>query len=984
MTTQRILRKKHTVHLTFLITVALTLLVSAHQSHGQIRAGSAYLKMLPGAREVGFGSGVSGVLDFAHSYQANPGAAGFMREWTWAATYTNWISDVYNTSFFYGRQFRTPWSRNTGAALSLNYLGIPEFNSGGETVVSAAGSNLVASASLGQRLDFISPNISLGTGVKFFNSEMGEFNASTWILDFGMMARSRRFHIQSASRGIWDYAILSAGVSVTNLGEGLSFVSERSPLPRTLRSGAALQLGSHRHFQMTLAAEYRDTKDEQGFFLLGSEFSFRNLIALRAGYSFEDNLLGQFSFGGSFQFDDLHFGKLNPGRNNALRFDLAVNQQSAFVSAPYHGTVTHQPIGPEKFEFITPVNNDWVDIDSVRFCWAPSADPDLYDDISYRLLVDRDSVKLHTILNLAGIAPGRALAQVQQDSFFISEPLLDPSYAARFNQGGHYYWMVLALDRDNHIRFAEKDNRRIARFFVSSPRPEITDIEFDYYPWITEDDMQGKLKFHVKNNGSRTANKYSLSVYDSLANGSTDASADSVRGHVLIANVVLDNLEPQQSTVVELDWRSSLPGRHRITGQIRRISTDEMQHAFSEMFHSIPKGIFAAEEHVAPMKIHKTEFELPVIGKIYFKKGSAEIGEEYIRRWKITPPLALFAERLASHPEMKIYVQGAADKNSDETIDVAGARARAVADSLIKLGVNKNQIEILPDTLIHTAYLPPTDTPWRVEERWRADIFTDVANEKIVFGPLKTVYNRFAWNAVPFRSTISSPIPISTARLFLSKTNMADTVGIAAAGQADLPDTSNWHIAERFPERPSLWLYEDVHYHIALTDSLQRAFQTRDRDVALGHAYSKKERMYYIIAQFNEARAFYEFYWEGLVDSMYTLLKENENMRMKFHGHGCAIGSETANHIVSARRTQTFHQKFLDDLLNRKFDKNNPADLALFEKLKARIDVPPEGHGESQPLIFLAPDGQEILLGDNETPLGRQLNRRIMVHLYTN
>jgi len=980
----RTLLKKYNVHWTYLIVVAVALLTIVPQSRGQIRAGSAYLKMLPGAREVGFGSGVSGALDFAHAYQANPGAAGLMREWTWAATYTNWISDVYNTSFFYSRKFRTPWSRHTGIALSLNYLGIPEFNSGGETVVAAEGSNLVASASLGQRLDFISPNISLGTGVKFFSSEMGDYQASTWILDFGAMARSRRFHIHSVSRGIWDYAILSAGVSVTNLGEGLSFVSERSPLPRTIRSGAALHLGSHRQFQMTLAAEYRDTKDEQGFFQLGSEFAFRNLIALRAGYSFEDNLLGQFSFGGGLYFDDLHFGKLKPGRNNALRFDLAVNQQSAFVSAPYHGTITHQPIGPEKFQFIAPVENDWVDIDSVDFSWENSADPDLYDDLSYHLLVDADSAKLHALQNLGESQPAQFLAQAQQDTFYINQPLLATSHSARFNQGGHYYWMVVAIDQDRHIRFAEKAGRRIAHFFVSAPKPEITDIEFDYHPWITEDDMQGTLKFHVRNSGSRTANKYSLSVYDSLITAPADAAIDTGRSLALLANVKLGNIEPQQSTIIELEWRTRLPGRHRITGQIREISTEAMQHTSSELFYSIPKGVFATDEQFAPMKIHKTEFELPVIGKIYFKKGSAEIGEEYTRRWKITPPLALFAERLAGHPEMKIYVRGAADKNSGETIDIAGARARAVADSLVQLGVNKNQIEILPDTVIYTSYLPPTDTPWRVEERWLADITTAVANEKILFGPLKTVYNKFAWSAVPFRSTISSPIPMSTARLFLGKTNLADTLDMTAAGTRRLPDATQWPLAERFPERPSQWLYENVNYHIALTDSLQRTFQTRERNVALDHAYSKKERMYYIIAQFNEARAFYEFYWEGLVDSMYTLLKENDNMRMKFHGHGCAIGSETANHIVSERRTQTFHQKFLDDLLTRKFDTNDVADRALFEKLKARIDVPPEGHGESEPLKFLAPDGQEILLGDNETPLGRQLNRRIMVHLYTN
>lgn len=961
----------------------LLVLLFVTPTRGQIRAGSAYLKMLPGAREVGFGGAVSGALDFAYSHQVNPGATAFMREWQWSASYTNWISDIYNTSFLYGRKIRTPWSRHTSFALSVNYLGIPEFNSGGETVVPVSGNNLLATASVGQKLNFISPNISLGGNLKFFNSEMGEFQANAIIFDFGMMARSRRFAFNHFSRGLWDYAIVSAGISMTNLGQGLQFVSERSPLPRMLRSGLALHVGRHRKFQVSLAAEYRDSRDEDGFFLLGSEFSWRDLLSFRAGYSFEDNLLGQFNFGGGLQFDDLLIGKLNPGKNNALKLDLALNQKSAFVSTPYHGSVTHQPIGPEKFEFIAPVDGAWVDIDSVLLAWESSADPDLYDDISYRLIVDSDSMKLENLVDVAEIDREELLVRIQNDSFFVNEPMLSTMRQIQFSEGGDYYWMVLALDKDNHIRFTEKDHRKIAHFFVTSPKPEITAIKFEYSPWITEDELQGTLKFHVKNSGSRTANKYALSIYDSLATTANDSSNAQNYGRALLSNFVLNNIEPNDSTVVEFQWLTSVPGLHKITGEIRKITTKELRNAAAENFYTIPKGIFATEEKFNPLRIHKTDFELPVMGKIYFEKDKAEVREEFIRRWKITPPLKLFAERLRANPDIEIYVQGAADKNSGESIEVAGQRARAVADSLVNLGVKRSQMKFLPDTLIYTSYIPQTDTQWRLEERWRADITTDIANEKELFAPLKTLYNKFNWVAVPFKSTISSPVTITSARLFLNENNLADTLSIESGQPKVLPEQFDWTLAERFPGQPSTWLRQDMNYHIALTDTLNRAFLTRARDVALGHEYSKKERMYYIIAEFNKAKAFYEFYWEGLVDSMYTLLTLNDNMRMKFHGHGCAIGSDRANQIVSERRTRTFQQKFLDDLLARKFDKNNPEDLARFEKMKERIDMPPEGHGESLSLSFLAPDGQEILLGDNNTPLGRQLNRRIMVHLYT-
>jgi hypothetical protein len=54
----------------------------------------------------------------------------------------------------------------------------------------------------------------------------------------------------------------------------------------------------------------------------------------------------------------------------------------------------------------------------------------------------------------------------------------------------------------------------------------------------------------------------------------------------------------------------------------------------------------------------------------------------------------------------------------------------------------------------------------------------------------------------------------------------------------------------------------------------------------------------------------------------------------------------------------------------------------IFNQIRHRIDAP-EGHGENEPLEFLSPTDEKILLGDNETALGRQLNRRVMVIIYT-
>ena len=95
---------------------------------------------------------------------------------------------------------------------------------------------------------------------------------------------------------------------------------------------------------------------------------------------------------------------------------------------------------------------------------------------------------------------------------------------------------------------------------------------------------------------------------------------------------------------------------------------------------------------------------------------------------------------------------------------------------------------------------------------------------------------------------------------------------------------------------------------------------------------------------------------------------------MKFVGHGCAIGPEKVNQTLSEERARYFHDKFLIDVKKRYPD--------LYNEIVNRID-PPIGLGENEPLSFKSYDGKELLLGDNETPIGRQLNRRVMICFYT-
>ena len=98
------------------------------------------------------------------------------------------------------------------------------------------------------------------------------------------------------------------------------------------------------------------------------------------------------------------------------------------------------------------------------------------------------------------------------------------------------------------------------------------------------------------------------------------------------------------------------------------------------------------------------------------------------------------------------------------------------------------------------------------------------------------------------------------------------------------------------------------------------------------------------------------------------------NMRMRFDGHACAIGPEAINQRLSERRARAFHQRFLSFL-----KREHPDELSEFSK---RVD-PAVGYGESRPLHIEKLSGEVILIGDNNTALGRKFNRRIEIVIYT-
>lgn len=945
----------------------------------QVRAGFGYLKMLHGAREVSKAGTLAAALDHTYSFYGNPAATGLIREWQWSATYTNWISDIYNASLLYGGSLRTPWSRWTRFMVGINYLGIPEFNNANQSNTPVSGNNFILTGSIGQPISFLTRNLALGGNFKYYDSKLADFKASSVIFDLGMLYRTPRFALKKLSGGLLDYIILSSGFAWTNLGAPIKVIAEETPLPRTFRAGLAVNVGAHRGFQINLGGDYRKIRDEAGFITWGAELSWRQLLTFRMGFSEEENLLGSFTFGGGLQLDDQIINRGLFQRNNAIKVDLASIENNSYFAAPYHGTLTFHPVAPEHFRLRTPAYGAVIDADQVELSWEDTRDPDLYDDYGFRIWVTRDSLQLARVVERAEKEPDSLPQLLDSAPLLVDQSLNQTTYKVTDLVSGSYFWTVGAWDRDNHARFGTMRGRKIARFHVTMPEPRVIACDFDYHPWITLDDYQGKLRLKITNVGDRSARDFFLTVSDSLIDHTNKALTvhSGERSKKVTRLQSMPELAPGDTTWIELDWHAKITGLYDIIATIHKSTENQVVDKFTRAFYSIPKGTFTIGDTVYTQNQYKIIYDLPYVGKVFFDSLSAVIQEFYIRNWIIEPPLSLFARRLKDNPGVKILLQGTIDPNSGETdIQLAQDRATAVHDTLLSLGVKPGQIEILAGLALPIRTMPknPEDARWVLEERRRVDITTDSLNEEILFQPLQTTFIEKTDVPLVFDADIRGAVAFTDGNIALKLAPTKEKLKITQELTGhNLVKKLEWaFMRANQPDRES-WLQNNADYLIQLSDSLNRQFAVHPKVTFLTTKSIGSERRYYILANFAKSTAFYNFYWSNLMKTVPTLIGQ-PNIDIQFLGHGCATGPEKINDALSKKRAVDFMNMFTNDL------------QVSFPNLApqiTRIINPPEGFGEFEPLSFKTETGKLVLLGDNQSPLGRQLNRRVMVFFHS-
>jgi hypothetical protein len=282
--------------------------------------------------------------------------------------------------------------------------------------------------------------------------------------------------------------------------------------------------------------------------------------------------------------------------------------------------------------------------------------------------------------------------------------------------------------------------------------------------------------------------------------------------------------------------------------------------------------------------------------------------------------------------------------------------------------------------LVRGEVLPLRQTPkdsndarWVREERRFVRITADSTGEAELFQLVAFDVTDSLPSPMVFNSAVAGAVPFKNGMLQIGSGELQDGIALnAAIDGANLLQAIEWQPPRTSGKPGATWADKDVAYELALADSLGRQFRAHPRQTFLATASVLREQRVAWPLKFQGTDPLYDFYWAKLLVHINRMLAAPD-MRMRFSGHACAIGPEPVNLRLSQQRAGAFHQGFLRQIKAR-FPQ-------VYEKLLPRLD-PAKGFGETSPLNIERLNGARLMIGDNQKPLGRKLNRRLEIEFY--
>lgn len=250
----------------------------------------AFLKIGAGARAIGMGNAFTAVADDSDALHSNPGGLATLQRTEFGATHAvMFLGDTLDSfslavplgaqaavmkeelSSYDGKptavaKYRGSVPRGT---LGLGFIRLTQSgqegrDAGRRPTGEFGASDMAVSLAYGRRF---SGGLSGGVSVKSIQSRIADASASSVAMDLGLLCDvGQRWRV---------------GGAMTNLGKGLRFEQEVSPLPMTVSLGAAVRVTGP--LLLSLQASHRPNAGKTSF-SLGTEYTLLAAVSLRAGY----------------------------------------------------------------------------------------------------------------------------------------------------------------------------------------------------------------------------------------------------------------------------------------------------------------------------------------------------------------------------------------------------------------------------------------------------------------------------------------------------------------------------------------------------------------------------------------------------------------------------------------------------------------------------------------------------------------------------
>lgn len=252
--------------------------------------GAEVLRFASSPRSFSMAEAMTAVADGPASLSANPAALSALQYSELDLAYTRWVEDIGYQSIVYGQRSRF-------GTLGLNLLrrevgGFQGYDAGGQIADKISAQDLVFGAGLGRPIFNSGPlGLSLGAGFKVIDSRLEKARARGYAADVGGLAELDL-----------SWAKISAGAAAQNLGAGLKYDRESTPLPTTYRLGLAAQRRVYGD-PFTLSLDLAKSRADSGRLKIGVGFEggVSGVLFPRIGFRMPDDLGNGLFFGLGFK-----------------------------------------------------------------------------------------------------------------------------------------------------------------------------------------------------------------------------------------------------------------------------------------------------------------------------------------------------------------------------------------------------------------------------------------------------------------------------------------------------------------------------------------------------------------------------------------------------------------------------------------------------------------------------------------------------------